>query len=188
MILRVAIVEDSLLVREGVRQVLERESDIQVVAACAAVDELLAGISESGPNVVVTDVRMPPDFSDEGIRLAVQLRQTHPEIGVVVLSQYAEPAYASALLGGGSAGRAYLLKERVSEPGQLAALHTYSPGAGSPRSSRPGQEQRECRSDAVPHRTHRRKTHQRLVHEAGAAGDAGRQPAGCSRSHASFRA
>lgn len=129
MILRVAIVEDSLLVREGVRQVLERESDIEVVAVCAAVDELLAEISESDPNVVVTDVRMPPDFSDEGIRLAVKLRETHSDIGVVVLSQYAEPAYASALLNGGSAGRAYLLKERVSEPGQLvAAVHAVSTG------------------------------------------------------------
>ena len=121
MSLRVAIAEDSLLVREGVRQVLERETDIEVVAACADVRELRAALDDAAPDVVLTDVRMPPDFSDEGIRLAVELRETHPSIGVVVLSQYAEPAYASALLDGGSAGRAYLLKERVSEPGQLVS-------------------------------------------------------------------
>jgi len=79
--------------------------------------------------VVVTDVRMPPTFEDEGIQVAVELRETHPQMGVVVLSQYAEPGYANALLAGGSAGRAYLLKERVSDPNQLAdAIRTVANG------------------------------------------------------------
>jgi DNA-binding NarL/FixJ family response regulator len=79
--------------------------------------------------VVVTDVRMPPTFTDEGIRMAVELRASHPDVGVVVLSQYAEPAYARSLLEGGSARRGYLLKERVSQPDQLAeAIRTVARG------------------------------------------------------------
>jgi DNA-binding NarL/FixJ family response regulator len=119
--LRVAIAEDSMLVREGVRQVIERQPDLSVVAMAEDLDGLRAVLAEHDVDVVVTDVRMPPDFSDEGIQLAVELRTTHPEIGVVVLSQYAEASYARDLLAEGSAGRAYLLKERVSEPRELAA-------------------------------------------------------------------
>ncbi|GAB3856334.1 response regulator transcription factor [Nocardioides maradonensis] len=118
--IRVAIAEDSLLVREGLERLLERDPGVEVVGSCgdlAALEELVAS---QEPDVLVTDVRMPPGFSDEGIRAAVGFRATRPAMGVVVLSQYAEPAYATALLAGGSAGRAYLLKERVSEPGQLA--------------------------------------------------------------------
>jgi DNA-binding NarL/FixJ family response regulator len=86
-------------------------------------------VGQVTPDVVVTDVRMPPQLSDEGIQFAVELRAAHPDIGVVVLSQYAEPAYANALLEGGSAGRAYLLKERVSQPDQLAeAIRTVAQG------------------------------------------------------------
>jgi len=120
----VAIAEDSMLVREGVRQVIESQPDLTVVAMAEDLDGLRAALveqSEAPVHVVVTDVRMPPDFSDEGIRLAVELRTTHPEMGVVVLSQYAEASYARDLLADGSAGRAYLLKERVSEPHELAA-------------------------------------------------------------------
>jgi DNA-binding NarL/FixJ family response regulator len=119
--LRVAIAEDSMLVREGVRQVIERQPGLSVVAMAEDLDGLRAVLAEHDVDVVVTDVRMPPDFSDEGIQLAVELRTTHPEIGVVVLSQYAEASYARDLLAEGSAGRAYLLKERVSEPRELAA-------------------------------------------------------------------
>jgi DNA-binding NarL/FixJ family response regulator len=117
--LRVVVAEDSLLMREGIRQVIDRQEDLDVVADCADLPAPRLALAGEPPDVIVTDVRMPPTFSDEGIQIAVELRETHPSIGVVVLSQYAEPAYANELLGGGSAGRAYLLKERVSEPGQL---------------------------------------------------------------------
>ena len=124
-VLRVAIAEDSMLVREGVRQVIERQPDLSVVAAAEDLDGLRAQLAaqpdDEQVDVVVTDVRMPPSFSDEGIRLAVELRHSHPEVGVVVLSQYAEAAYARDLLADGSAGRAYLLKERISEPDELAS-------------------------------------------------------------------
>ncbi|HWJ83655.1 MAG TPA: response regulator transcription factor [Nocardioides sp.] len=124
-VLRVAIAEDSMLVREGVRQVIERQPDLSVVAAAEDLDGLRSELEErpddAPVDVVVTDVRMPPTFTDEGIRLAVELRHSHPAVGVVVLSQYAEAAYARDLLADGSAGRAYLLKERVSEPDELAS-------------------------------------------------------------------
>jgi DNA-binding NarL/FixJ family response regulator len=127
--LRVMIAEDSLLVREGVRQVIDRQPDLSVVGDYPDVRELSDALREQVPDVVVTDVRMPPTFTDEGIRMAVDLRDTHPDIGVVVLSQYAEPAYARDLLAGGSARRGYLLKERVSEPDQLAeAIRTVAQG------------------------------------------------------------
>jgi DNA-binding NarL/FixJ family response regulator len=127
MSLRVVIAEDSLLVREGVRQVIDRQDDLDVIGDCADLPALREMIESDVPDVVVTDVRMPPTFTDEGIRMAVELRQSHPGVGVVVLSQYAEPSYANQLLAGGSAGRAYLLKERVSEPDQLAdAIRTVS--------------------------------------------------------------
>jgi DNA-binding NarL/FixJ family response regulator len=118
--LRVVIAEDSLLVREGVRAVL-RQGGIDVVAECDTLPGLLAAADEHRPDVVVTDVRMPPTGTDEGVRAATRLRAQQPGVGVVLLSQYAEPGYATALLDGGSAGRAYLLKERVSDPGQLVA-------------------------------------------------------------------
>jgi DNA-binding NarL/FixJ family response regulator len=118
--LRLVIAEDSLLVREGIRMVLDRQPDLEVIAACADLPELLEAVDSDTPDVVVTDVRMPPGSSDEGIRAAARFRQTHPGLGVVVLSQFAEPSYANALLEGGSAGRGYLLKERISEPDQLA--------------------------------------------------------------------
>jgi len=108
-----------MLVREGIRQVLDRQPQVTVIAACADLPELLQAVDSHEPDVVVTDVRMPPAFSDEGIQAASRFRTTHPRLGVVVLSQYAEPGYAQALLEDGSAGRAYLLKERVSEPDQL---------------------------------------------------------------------
>ncbi|MDT4937089.1 MAG: hypothetical protein QOG80_760 [Pseudonocardiales bacterium] len=119
-LLRVVVAEDSLLVREGVQQVIDRQPDLEVVGACADLPELRALLAADLPDVVVTDVRMPPTQTDEGIVIAVELRESHPEVGVVVLSAYAEPAYATQLLAGGSSRRAYLLKERVSEPDQLA--------------------------------------------------------------------
>jgi DNA-binding NarL/FixJ family response regulator len=109
----VALAEDSLIVREGIRQLLATEPDIEVVASCGDVDSLLEAVEELGPDVVVTDIRMPPTETDEGIRVAATLRDSHPDIGVLVLSQHAAPSYALALLESGSDGRAYLLKQRV---------------------------------------------------------------------------
>lgn len=116
----VVLAEDSYVVREGVRRLLERDPDIEVRAVCADAASAWAAVQESPPDVVVTDIRMPPDHRDEGIELAAHLRAERPEIGVVVLSQFDDPDYAVRLLDGGAAGRAYLLKERISEPGQLA--------------------------------------------------------------------
>ena len=119
--IRLVIAEDHLLVREGVQRLLEAEPDLEVAATCGDLDSLLAAVETEKPDVVVTDIRMPPGDSDEGIRAAQRLRTTDPDVGVVVLSQYATPSYALALLEGGSAGRSYLLKERVQEPDQLVS-------------------------------------------------------------------
>jgi DNA-binding NarL/FixJ family response regulator len=119
MAIRVIFADDSYLIREGVRQLLESQDDIELVAACEDLDSLLAAIDAEEPDVVLTDIRMPPDGRDEGIRAAEYLREKSPETGVVVLSQYSDPGYALALLEKGSARRAYLLKERVSDPEQL---------------------------------------------------------------------
>ena len=117
----VALADDSLIVREGLAQILAAVPDVEVVASCGDLPSLLAIVESEQPDVVVTDIRMPPTSTDEGIRLAAMLRDDHPEIGVVVLSNYAEPAYALALLESGSEGRAYLLKERVHDRAQLVA-------------------------------------------------------------------
>ncbi|NED99932.1 response regulator transcription factor [Phytoactinopolyspora halotolerans] len=118
--IRLVVADDVLLVREGIQRVLDTYPDIDVVAAVGDLGALLDAVSEHRPDVVITDIRMPPDFSDEGIQAAARLYTDSPETGVVVLSQYAEPEYAVKLLERGSKRRAYLLKERVSEPDQLA--------------------------------------------------------------------
>lgn len=120
MAIRIVIAEDSFLVREGVRRVLDLQDDLEVVATCGDLPGLLAAVADHAPDVVLTDIRMPPTSTDEGIQAATTLQRTHPGVGVVVLSQFAEPAYATPLLSGGSSGRAYLLKERVGDPGALA--------------------------------------------------------------------
>jgi DNA-binding NarL/FixJ family response regulator len=120
-VIRVALAEDSLLVREGLLQLLSAASDVEVVAACEDPDALLAAVAEYDADVVVTDIRMPPTRTDEGIRVAAELRERNPEVGVVVLSQYDDPAYALRLFEKGSDGRGYLLKERVHDRSQLAA-------------------------------------------------------------------
>src|SRR4051795_5104626 len=119
MTIRIVIGEDSAVVREGIQRMLERRDDIDVVAVCADAATLRAAIAEHGPDVVLTDIRMPPTGSDEGIQVAVELRGSAPEVGVVVLSQHVEPAYALALLEGGSSRRAYLLKERLRDATEL---------------------------------------------------------------------
>ncbi len=121
MTIRVVVAEDSLLVREGIAKLLDAQADIEVVALVEDLPDLLAAVAADAPDVVVTDIRMPPTGTDEGVQAATRLRDTNPGLGVVVLSQYAEPAYALALLDGGSERRAYLLKERISDPDQLAA-------------------------------------------------------------------
>jgi len=119
MAVRVVLAEDNLLVREGLTSLLGAQEGVEVVAACGDLESLMRAVAEVRPDVVLTDIRMPPTGTDEGLRAADRLRRTHPGLGVVVLSQYDEPAYAVSLLEGGSAGRAYLLKERVSDPEQL---------------------------------------------------------------------
>jgi DNA-binding NarL/FixJ family response regulator len=119
--IRLVLADDHYLVREGVRRLLETDPDLEVVSVCSDLASLLEAVEEQGPDVVLTDIRMPPGNADEGIQAAERLRETHPEVGVVVLSQYANPSYALALLERGSAGRAYLLKERVEDLEQLVA-------------------------------------------------------------------
>jgi DNA-binding NarL/FixJ family response regulator len=117
--IRVVLADDHYLVREGVRRLLETAPEIEVAAVCEDLDSLLAAVEAEHPDVVLTDIRMPPHGVDEGIQAAARLRQTHPEVGVVVLSQYAEPSYALALLETGTERRGYLLKERVDDLAQL---------------------------------------------------------------------
>jgi len=117
--IRVVVAEDTFLVREAVTRLLADAADIEPVAAVGDRATLMATVEAEAPDVVVTDIRMPPTEKDEGILVAAELRATRPEIGVVVLSQYAEPAYVLKLLESGSARRAYLLKERVRHRGQL---------------------------------------------------------------------
>lgn len=119
MALRVVVAEDNLLVREGVVTLLTNQPEIEVVGSVGSYDELMAAVEAEQPDVVLTDIRMPPTGTDEGIRAALTLRDTHPRTAVVVLSQHVDSAYALALLERGSEGRAYLLKERVSDPAQI---------------------------------------------------------------------
>jgi DNA-binding NarL/FixJ family response regulator len=129
--MRIVVADDSLLVREGVRALLSEQSDLDVVGLAADHHELLESVAELAPDVVITDICMPPTNTDEGIRAALTLRRSHPKIGVVVLSQYDDPFHATALLEDGVAGRAYLLKERVAQPGQLAEAVRAVAGGGS---------------------------------------------------------
>jgi DNA-binding NarL/FixJ family response regulator len=117
--IRVALADDSYLVREALGHVLADADGVEVVATCADRDSLLEAIEATQPDVVVTDIRMPPCDDDEGLQIAARLRERHPHIGVVVLSQFAEPQYALSLLEEGSDRRAYLLKEGIQRRGQL---------------------------------------------------------------------
>jgi DNA-binding NarL/FixJ family response regulator len=119
--IRVVVAEDNLLVREGLRQLLASSPTVDVIAAYGELDALLGAVEQDRPDVVLTDIRMPPSNSDEGIRVAEHLRQTCPSTGVIVLSQYAEPQYVLALLERGSDRRGYLLKERIHDRGQLVS-------------------------------------------------------------------
>jgi len=129
--IRVVLADDHYLVREGVRRLLETDPEIEVAAACGDLDSLLATVDAERPDVVLTDIRMPPQGVDEGVQAAERLRETHPDVGVVVLSQYAEPRYALALLDAGTARRAYLLKERVDDLAQLVGAIKVVAAGGS---------------------------------------------------------
>ena len=107
--------------REGISALLALDDELELVATCESFDGLLAAVDEHRPDVVITDIRMPPTQTDEGIRAAKQIRTEHPQMGVVVLSQYVEPDYAMRLFEDGSEGRAYLLKERVADVDELSA-------------------------------------------------------------------
>jgi DNA-binding NarL/FixJ family response regulator len=127
--IRVALADDSYLVREAIVHVLDTEPGFELVATCEDGESLLAAVEAERPDVVLTDIRMPPSGDDEGITVANRLRATHPEIGVVVVSQYVNPRYGVALLEGGSERRAYLLKERLHDRAQLVgALVTVAEG------------------------------------------------------------
>ena len=127
--IRVALAEDNVLLREGISRLVGAEDDLELVGVSSDLPELLALIVEREPHVVVTDIRMPPTGTDEGIQAAEWLRQNRPDVGVVVLSQFTAPSYAMALLEDGSAGRAYLLKERVAGVDELAsAIRTVANG------------------------------------------------------------
>lgn len=114
----VVLAEDSFIVREGVAMLLDA-AGYDLVASVETYDELMAAVEEHNPEIVVTDIRMPPTRTDEGIRAAREIRESHPETGVIVLSQYVEPEYALTLFEDGSDHLAYLLKERVGDIGQL---------------------------------------------------------------------
>jgi adenylate cyclase len=129
MTISVVLADDNLLVREGVRALLARRDDVEVVGVAADYDELVSRAIDLAPQVVVTDIRMPPSFQREGIEAAKEIRRRLPGTGIVVLSQYDDPDYAVALLADGSAGYAYLLKDRIAEDDQLAnAIRTVASG------------------------------------------------------------
>src|ERR1700716_878488 len=115
----VFLADDNLIVREGVRALLGMADDIEVIGVAGDYEELVAGAGSANPMVVVTDIRMPPNFKDEGIAAAAEVRKRHPGTGIVILSQFDDPEYAVALLADGAAGCAYLLKDRVAEGDQL---------------------------------------------------------------------
>jgi DNA-binding NarL/FixJ family response regulator len=119
--IRVVLADDVAVMRDLIADLLEASHEIEVVARAGDAPTLLERVAETVPDVVVTDVRMPPTGTDEGIRVAERLRETHPEIGVVVLTQYSEPALTARVFAGDAARRAWVLKERMNHDGQLVA-------------------------------------------------------------------
>lgn len=126
---RLVVADDSYLMREALTQLLSADPDIDVVEVARDLDSAHAAVLEHDPDVLVCDVRMPPSGTDEGIRLADELRASHPDLGIVVLSQVTHLSYAVALVSAGARGRGYLLKDNVADRGQLvAAVHTVAAG------------------------------------------------------------
>jgi DNA-binding NarL/FixJ family response regulator len=132
MTLRIVVAEDNLLVREGIVRLLTATSDLEVVASCGDYDAVVAAVEQHDPDVVLTDIRMPPTSTDEGVRLARALRQSHPKTGVVVVSQYSESEQVLGVFEGGSDRRAYLLKERIHDRTALvSAIRAVAAGESS---------------------------------------------------------
>ena len=117
--IRVVLAEDNFLVSEAIAMVFNDAPEFEVVATCGRLEELMVAIETTSPQVIVSDIRMPPTGVDEGIRMAELLRQSHPRIGVVIVSQYLDPVYVLRLFEGGASGRAYLLKDRIADRNQL---------------------------------------------------------------------
>jgi DNA-binding NarL/FixJ family response regulator len=128
---RVVFAEDNYLVREGTAALLQSSEDVDLVGIASALDELLVAVEELGPDAVLTDIRMPPTNTTEGIDAAKRIREEHPDIGVVVLSQFAEEEYAYELLKDGAAGLGYLLKERVADVTEVVRALTEVSKGGS---------------------------------------------------------
>ena len=127
--IRLVLAEDGDLLRAGILALLESYDDVEIVATATSLPELLSAVAEHEPDVVLTDIRMPPDFTDEGIRAANELRRTHPGTGVIALTQYSDVEYALDLVRDGSNGRGYLLKERVAAVDELVtAIRTVAAG------------------------------------------------------------
>ena len=131
MAIRIVLAEDSFLVREGVRRMLESSGQVEVVATCGDLGEALGAIDEHRPDVVLTDIRMPPNRKDEGIQIAQHCRTAHSATGVVLLSQYVEPSYVRVLLAQGTEGRGYLLKEHLADLDDLLVAITSVARGGS---------------------------------------------------------
>jgi DNA-binding NarL/FixJ family response regulator len=129
--IRLVLGEDNALLREGMRGLLSTAEDIEVVASCADLPTLRESVDALDPDVVLTDIRMPPSWTDEGVQIARHCRSHHPDTGVVLLSQYVDPGYVRSLLDSGSAGRGYLLKERVSDLDELVSAVTTVAAGGS---------------------------------------------------------
>ena len=129
--LRVVLAEDHFLVRRGLSDVIGAEETLEVAGVCQSLPELLDTVERACPDVVITDIRMPPTGTDEGIRAAEVFRRTRPRLAVLVLSQYADPGYVLALLRGGTRRRGYLLKQHLADPGQLAAAAQAVASGGS---------------------------------------------------------
>ncbi len=129
--IRVAIAEDNALLLDGLARLISATSDLELAGTATTLDELLDLVVEAVPDIVLTDIRMPPTGTDEGIRAASAIRASHPDIGVIVLSQYVSPAYAVALLAEGSERRGYLLKDRVADVDELVAAIRVVAGGGA---------------------------------------------------------
>jgi DNA-binding NarL/FixJ family response regulator len=132
MAVRIVVAEDNLLVREGIVRLLSTAPDLDVVASCDDYDGVVAAVEREDPDVVLTDIRMPPTSTDEGVRLARALHLSHPKIGVVVVSQFSEPEQVLGVFEGGSDRRAYLLKERIHDRAALvSAIRSVAAGGSS---------------------------------------------------------
>ena len=127
----VVVADDNIIVRRGIAALLRDEGEADVVAEVGSLPELLEAVQQHRPQVVVTDVRMPPTGTDEGIRAAEELAVSHPDLAVVVLSQYADPTFLRRLVAGGTARRGYLLKDNVATPGELTHAVRQAAGGGS---------------------------------------------------------